>query len=806
MDMPSSPAGKSSAPAVDAGGHDLEALIAMIADPTHDFNKMGGKDVKAALDALGLPSSGSVNDCRQALALAGTTLAANNRDPATLQERFASRNVTRHHGHTENTAKPATGEPTTARPAKIGKIAPRGQGTTAPPTGPTTTEPAAEQAPTAPAEIIPATPPPAADEDTNPTAGAAAPRAEQAATATPQTVAAATPEGASPAGPTAAAAPPAKADENASLTKLPLGEGMDAYAAVARTLAAVHGSTTGIDEKPNVSAVSTLCGDKSGWSAVAFFVSDKKADEATKVMQHIIAAQHAHAAQHREHAPTDATAILMDAMSAHHTTDCALNPKVTSTQLCAACVELGVETHRPATVAFDRKTWSPLHTATGADVSAGERCTRCGQQMISTTTVTPTIIAGVDYGIIIFEGQGLPSELTWGPHKATLLAGLAKTKEKVWATVIRNGATGTEHIATAKKIANRKEEAIVLGIYKVRTTKWSNPTDTEPAHTAATPPTANDRNTAPRTEQQPINAPPRRNRGDKNTATSKTRRFRRVHVTGPGIARSRAGDLLIDLSAIEVTHYGRFAIATMPTADAAVTLVERGSSNRYSKALRATIDKPWLRKLWQPRDQASLRDTPPPPPTGRPPHVAAQRPKVQPQQVPQPQQAPQQQQQQPAQQAHQHQQQQPAQQVPQPPQTTQAQQPPQAQQEQPPRQQAETQQQQQQQQPSALEQAQQLGREQAQRDAETHAQQLARQQAQQRADLLNDVRTALRDLLMAELPNAVAAFVGPQQNLQQPSFYYPNMGFPGPRTGMGFPAAPMGMGHQAWPPAPISSQ
>ena len=122
----------------------------------------------------------------------------------------------------------------------------------------------------------------------------------------------------------------------------------------------------------------------------------------------------------------------------------------------------------------------------------------------------------------------------------------------------------------------------------------------------------------------------------------------------------------------------------MPTADAAATLAERGSCNRNSKSLSATIDKPLLRKLWQPRDQASVRDTSPPPPAGRLPHPAAQRPKAQPQQAPQPKQVPQPQQQQPAQQA------------PQPPQAQQlpqAQQRPQAQQEQPPRRQAETQQQ-----------------------------------------------------------------------------------------------------------------
>ena len=72
----------------------------------------------------------------------------------------------------------------------------------------------------------------------------------------------------------------------------------------------------------------------------------------------------------------------------------------------------------------------------------------------------------------------------------------------------------------------------------------------------------------------------------------------------------------------------------MPTADAAATLAERGSCNRNSKSLSATIDKPWLRKLWQPRDQASVRDTSPPPPAGRLPHPAAQRPKAQPQQAP----------------------------------------------------------------------------------------------------------------------------------------------------------------------------
>ena len=52
MDAPSSPAGANSAPAVDAVGRALEALIAKITDPTHDFNKMGGKDVKQTPSAV----------------------------------------------------------------------------------------------------------------------------------------------------------------------------------------------------------------------------------------------------------------------------------------------------------------------------------------------------------------------------------------------------------------------------------------------------------------------------------------------------------------------------------------------------------------------------------------------------------------------------------------------------------------------------------------------------------------------------------------------------------------------------------
>ena len=800
MDAPSSPAGVNSAPAVDAAGRALEALIAKITDPTQDLNKMGGKDVKAALDALGLPSSGSVNDCRQALALAGTTLAANNRDPATLQERFASRNVTRHHGHTQNTTKPATGEPEPTRPAKGGKIATRGQGTTAPPTGPTTTEPAAEQAPTAPEEIIPATPPPAADEDTNPTAGAAAPRAEQAATATPHTVAAATSEGPSPAGPTAAAAPPAKADENANLTKLPLGEGMDAYAAVARTLAAVHSTTTGIDEKPNISAVNTLCGDNNGWSAVAFFTSDKNANNATRVMQLIIAAQHADAAKHGVQAPNDATAILRDALTAHHTQDCALNPKIKTMHVCAGCAELDIVTRHPPIATYDRKSWTPLRTRTGADASEGDQCRRCGQVRITMTTITPTTIPGTDYGLITLEGQGLPSVLTWGPHKATLIAGLAKTKEKVWATVTRNSSTGTEQIATAKRIAPRKEEAVMMAVYKVQTTTWTNPDDDEPpAQAAATTPPTNDRNTAPRTVQQPTNAPQRRKQGTENTANRNTRRFRRVHVTGPGIARASAGDLLVDLKAIEVAHYGRFAVATLRNANAADNLMEHGAHTSYSKALRATLDKPWLRKQWQPREQASLHDTPPPPPAGRPPHAAAQRPKAQPKQAPQPHQAPhqqqqqQQQQQQPEQQAPQQQApQQPTQQAPQQPQAQHTRPPPQTQPEQAPNQQAEAQQQQ-----RAQEQAQLRAHEESRRDAQNHAQQphaqqRAREAEQQRADTYNNTRAMWRDLLREELPGAVAAFIGPQHNPQQPQFFYPHMGFHAP---------PMGRVFETWPPA-----
>ena len=39
--------------------------------------------------------------------------------------------------------------------------------------------------------------------------------------------------------------------------------------------------------------------------------------------------------------------------------DCTTNPKVTLTQFCAACVELHVETHRPATVAFGRRYCAP---------------------------------------------------------------------------------------------------------------------------------------------------------------------------------------------------------------------------------------------------------------------------------------------------------------------------------------------------------------------------------------------------------------------------------------------------------------
>ena len=679
--------------------------------------------------------------------------------------------------------------------------------------------PAAAQAPVttpdADPEVIPATPPPAADEDVNParpaptaeTADAAAPTRTTAegaaATATSQTAAAATSEGAPSAGPTAAAAPPATAAGAASFTKLSLGEGMDAYAAVARTLAAVHSSTTGIDEKPNISAVSTLCGDMDLWPATAYFTHRGQAADAAKVLNSIIAAQHADAAQHDERAPTDATAILRDALTAHHTQDCVLNPTIKTMHLCAGCAELDIETRHPATVAYDRKSWTPLYTRTGVDVSEGDQCKRCGQVRVTMTTITPMTIPGTDYGLITLEGHGLPSVLTWGPHKATLIAGLAKTKDKVWATVTRDSSTGTEKLATAKRIAPRKEEPVTMALYKVQTTTWTNPDDEPPAQAAATPPTASDRNTAPREEQQPTNAPPRRNRGDKNTVNRNTRRFRRVHVTGPGIARASAGDLLVDLSAIEVTHYGRFAIATLRNADAADNLMEHGTRTPHCKALRATLDKPWLRKQWQPRDQASLRDTPPPPPADRPPHGAAQRPKAQ--QAPQPQQASQQQQQ-PQMQQLPHLQQAPP---PPPPQVQQQapklpqapQQAPQQQQLAPPQQVTSPQQQR-----AEEEQAQQQGRQQAQRDAQLHAQQLAREQEQQRTEMLNDMRAALWDLLRAELPNAVAAFVGPQQNLQQPSFYYPNMGFPGPRTGMGFPAAPMGMGHQAWPPAPISSQ
>ena len=285
------------------------------------------------------------------------------------------------------------------------------------------------------------------------------------------------------------------------------------------------------NSRPSTSSAATrTCGRRRGQAA-----------DAPKGLNRIISEQHADAAEHGVRAPNNATAILRDALTAHHAHDCVLNPKVTSTQYCAACAELHVETHRPATVAYDRKTWSPLRAATGADVSEGDQCKRCGHQMVAVTTVTPTTIQGTDYGLITLEGQGLPSVLTWGLHKATLIAGLSKTKDKVWATVIRNSETGTEQIATAKKIANRKEEAMTMAIYRVKTTKSSSPADTKPTHTAATPATTND-HTAPRMVQPPTNAPQRRRKHvAETTANRNTRRFRRVHVTGPGIARASAG-------------------------------------------------------------------------------------------------------------------------------------------------------------------------------------------------------------------------------------------------------------------------
>ena len=122
--------------------------------------------------------------------------------------------------------------------------------------------------------------------------------------------------------------------------------------------------------------------------------------------------------------------------------------------------------------------------------------------------------------------------------------------------------------------------------------------------------------------------------------------------------------------------------------------------------------------------------------------------------------------------------------------------PPQTQPEQAPNQQAEAQQQQQQQQ-RAQEQAQLRAHEESRRDAQNHVQQLhaqqrAREAEQQRADTYNNTRAMWRDLLREELPGAVAAFIGPQHNPQQPQFFYPHMGFHAP---------PMGRVFETWPPA-----
>ena len=281
-----------------------------------------------------------------------------------------------------------------------------------------------------------------------------------------------------------------------------------------------------------------------------------------------------------------------------------------ATTVCAACNASTTRTSAHATVQYDKSEWPSQKT--GLAITPGTQCDGCCSP--HTTTVV-AITPSKQGGIIVLTGENLPSNLTWGPHTATLAAGLAKTANKrqsgeTWTAVTRDLDGRSEWSSTSKISLPRTTEKMIVAIYNINkiseapsplvtTDRISNAqSNTRPTYANATKAriTATARPTAAKTHGaiNPATATPAH-----HTKAPKAPTKRRVCITSLDI-RWTAKTLLDALRAERVDLFDTFAVATMPTASIALDLTGGGNGawHRFANGRGSfiTYDRPWARQ------------------------------------------------------------------------------------------------------------------------------------------------------------------------------------------------------------------
>ena len=295
-----------------------------------------------------------------------------------------------------------------------------------------------------------------------------------------------------------------------------------------------------------------------------------------------------------------------------------------ATTVCAVCNASITRKTTHTLVPFKKDEWPSQQT--GLATTTGTHCNSCASP--HTTTVV-ALTPNKEGGIIILTGENLPSNLTWGPHTATLAAGLAKTVNKrqtgeTWTAVIRDLDGRSETSSTSKTTVPRTTEKLVTAIYTVHKTSdtprstattaraGAAQNDTRPTYATATKanitPTTRPTAAKMHTRTNPTTAKPTHHAHATHQQSPKTATKRRVCLTDLDM-RWTAATLCTALQAEHVDMFDTFAIATMATASTAQDLTGggKGTWHRFANGRRSYIsyDRPWARKGKVAQEQAS---------------------------------------------------------------------------------------------------------------------------------------------------------------------------------------------------------